>query len=100
MGRSYTPTYRVETFDNRMNVSLYQRRLESCAWNCKRDGRPTEANAEKYRQEMNKTFLPGGVNYHISESCGFTIHISTVWIIRQSTGELVAKAKAPMFEVM
>jgi len=95
--RDYTPTYRVE-FRTNLCESLYQMKLQSSPWDCKRDGRPTADNAEKYRREMNQSFLPGGVNYHISESRNVIIHVNYVRIIRQSTNETVAEVKAPIFD--
>ena len=92
MGRSYTPTYRVEVTVNNGKLDLY-------GWDCKCHGRPTNSNAEKYRRKLNESFGPKGVNWHISKSCGVVVHVSSVRVIRQSTGAVVATAKAPLFEV-
>lgn len=93
MGRVVTPTYRVEY---RVNSGYHTLQC----WDSKSYGRATEANLEKWRQALNKSFAPGGVNYHVSEDNGVVVHVSSAKIIRQSTNEVVAKTKAPMFEVV
>jgi len=90
MGRSTTPTFRTEVVD--------QEGIHHMTWNCKTHGRPTNANAETFRKMLNNSYLPGGVNEHISKH--FILHTSKVSVIRQSTGEVVAVANAPMFEVV
>lgn len=97
MGKSYTPTFRVEYRDN-TNAQILS--FNPMAWDCKMDGRPTVANLEKWRQGYNKSFNPGGVNFHVSKEIGVIIHISNAKLIRQSTGEVVAETAMPMFEVM
>lgn len=93
MGRSVTPTFRTEV---RANIGRYG----SFGWDCKVNGRPTQKNADAYRDHMNQSFCPGGVNDHISKSRGVVPHISEVKVIRQSTGEVVVVSNAPMFEVV
>lgn len=93
MGRIVTPTYRVETASNIHGLQL-------SGWDCKRNGRPSDTRAENYRTTMNQRFLPGGVNFGISEASGVIVHLSEVRIVRQSSGEVVARAKAPRFEVV
>ena len=92
MGKSYTPTFRVEYQDNTGSNHM--------AWHSKRDGRPTVANLEKWRQEYNKSFNIDGVNFHASMHCGVIIHINKAKLIRQSTGEVVAETVMPVFEVV
>ena len=92
MGKSYTPTYRVETKDN---TSFYWNRA---AWNVKEHGRATNNNAEAYRVKLNESYQIGNVNEHISKAEGKLVHVSAVRIIRQSTEEVVATANAPLFE--
>ena len=100
MGRSYTPKYRVEYRDNTMFShgvpSLYP---QSMAWDTKRDGKPTNANLEKWRKAYNESFNTGGVNFHASQGTGVIIHIYKAWIIEQKTGAWVTQTDAPMFEV-
>jgi len=50
--------------------------------------------------ELRYVRQPGGVNFHVSDSRGVIAHISTVRVIRQSTGEVVAESNAPLFEVI
>lgn len=92
MGRSTTPTFRAEVKGTIWNFSMF-------GWDCKIHGRPNQTNVDRYRLSLNNSFLPGGVNFDISESQGTIAHVSTVRIIRQSTGDVVAESKAPMFEV-
>ena len=93
MGRSVAYTYRIEAASNVHGLELF-------GWDCKRLGRPSDTRAENYRTDMNKSFLPGGVNFGVSEASGVIVHLSEVRIVRQSNGEVVARAKAPMFEVV
>jgi len=92
MGRSVTPTYRVEVVTN-------VGRITPMAWDCKRDGRPNQKNIDQWRVDINKSFQPDGVNWHVSESSGIVQHISKATVIRQSTHEVVAVSEMPMFEV-
>lgn len=94
MGKIYTPTFRAEVKDNTSPVWI------SMVWNVKDHGRPSNNNAETFRVKLNSSFLPGGVNEHISKSAGFLVHVNSVRVIRQATGDVVAEAKAPMFEVV
>ena len=93
MGHSITPTFRAEV---KANIGHYS----SFSWDCKVNGRPSQKNVDSYRVHMNRSFAPGGVNDHISQSRGVIPHISEVKVIRQSTGEVVATSNAPMFEVV
>ena len=92
MGRSVTPTYRVEVQANT--------RMDMFSWDCKVNGRATETNLENWRQAYNASFGPGGVNWHVSEASGVVVHISKARLIRQRTGEVVAETNAPLFEVV
>lgn len=93
MGRVTTPTFRAEL---KTNVPA---NLTDAAWNCRTMGRPTVENAEAYRIRLNESFKPGGVNGPRNDT-DVVIHVHTVRIVRQATGEVVAEAKAPMFEVV
>lgn len=103
MGKSYTPKYRVEYRDNsdrlrpRNALPVEPGKLQ---WPSKHFGKPTDAKAESFRQDLNQSFLPGAVNGHISESLGVVVHITRLWIIEQATGHKVAQAVAPAFEVV
>ncbi len=93
MGRSTTPTFRAEVKCTNWNFSMF-------SWDCKIYGRPTQENVDRYRDKMNKSFQPGGSNYHVSKNRGMVPHISEVNVIRQAGGAIVATSKAPSFEVV
>lgn len=91
MGHSTTPTFRTEVKGNTHNFEMFR-------WDCKTNGRPTQKNVDRYRSALNKSFQPGGVNFHAGERVA--AHVSEVNVIRQAGGDVVATSKAPMFEVM
>ena len=93
MGRSYTPKYRIEV---KCNVPMD---WLGC-WDSKQYGRVSNVNAEKYRTTFNQSFLPGGVNAHVSEARGVVPWIYHVDVVRQSDGKVMASAHAPAFEIM
>lgn len=96
MGRSITPTYRVEYSDN----DGVQRRpfAKSMGWNGKSAGRATQANLQKWRDTFNASFERGGVNEHISTAAGFVVRIGNCRIVEQATDRVVATFTAPAFE--
>ena len=94
MGRSTTPTYRIEARTNDISV------INDCVWNSKYHGRANQENLEKWRTILNASFQPGGVNEHIAEARKAVPHIIAAKLIRQSTGEVVAETKMPAFEVV
>jgi hypothetical protein len=94
MGKSYTPTYRIEAVLNDSCLGVLY------TWDSKRHGRPTVANLEQWRQATNRSFQPGGVNWHVSQSAGTVPHISAAKLVRQSNRAVVAEIKAPLFEVV
>jgi len=93
MGRVTTPKYRAEF---RTNAKTY---LTPACWNCRTMGRPTAENAEKYRQRLNASFQPGGVNGPRYPG-DVIVHVNRVLIVNQFTNQVVAEANAPMFEVV
>ena len=108
MGRSYTPKYRVEYRDNSMFLPI-TREAPRCriptmhparmSWP-KHLGKPDNAKAEDLRRKMNQSFQPGDVNAHVSNALGVVVHIYRLWVIEQKTGQWVAEANAPAFEVV
>ena len=90
MGKGTIPTYVVHYRD--------QQGLKIVAWTTKTNGRPTEANLEKWRKAMNASMQIGGVNEHISRSLGFIPHVSHAEIHNQRTGAAVCAVRMPMFE--
>lgn len=88
MGRTITPSYRVE---------LMEHRIGSCGPAVSRmgwDGRPTVANLERYVF----AYVDGGVNVHLSESLGYIPIPHSARIVRQKTGRIVASWQAAMFQ--
>lgn len=90
MGRSTTPTYRVEVTANKP-IGFF-------AWN-RRDGLANEVNLELWRQSYNESFQVGGVNGPINDD-DIIVHISSAKLVRQSTGEVVAEVTGPAFEIV
>lgn len=88
MGKTITPTFRVEYRD--------QQGWHSECW----DGRATDKRAEDWRIARNASMKTGGANEHIPPFLGFIPHISHVKIVHQRSGTVVAEAKMPMFEVV
>ena len=95
MGRTSTPTYRVEFKDNTSGHYWNQQ-----SWDCRQDGTPTEANLEQWRIRYNASFQSDGINFHCSKSLGKVIHISEARLVRQATGQIVVATRMPMFEVV
>jgi hypothetical protein len=97
MGTTYTPPFRIEYRDQ---AGWHRRAWESrvhrpyCGL-----GRPSDEKAEQWRKEMNASFQPGGTNEHIRIR-GTVPHISQVRIVRQLDQAVVARAIAPLFEVV
>lgn len=88
MGKSYTPTYRVEYRD--------QTGWNTVLWKGKASAKALEA----WRVQMNESLRPGGVNDQIGKALGFTPHVSHAKLIHQASRQVVAEAKMPMFEVV
>jgi len=88
MGKIIIPKYRAQYRD--------QDGWHTVLWR----GRPTNKAAEKWRNEMNRSFNAGGNNFVVSETRGIIIHVSAVRIIEQATKKCVAYVQAPMFEVV
>jgi len=93
MGRSTTPRYRIDAV-------MTNRRSYVQAWNCERYGTPTLKSAARWREAINKSFLPGGVNFGISESLGRIERVFNFQVIDQRDNRVVVDYKAPMFEVV
>ena len=89
MGRTITPTYRVEVENHPGIWRNY------CAWDSKSYGRACHLNLERWRATLNASFNPTGVNAHI----GSKGRIYSVRLVRQSTGQVVAAYYANTFPV-
>ena len=86
MGKSYTPTYRLEFNDGKPQMQ---------AWK----GRATDQALEQWIYSYAKSLELGGVNQHISLSLGHIPYPNKARIVRQSNGEVVAEWKAGLFQV-
>jgi hypothetical protein len=97
MGRSFTPTYRVEYRTNNMHPNAPSNWL---TYDYKRHGKPTAAKAEDMRKRLNTSFDRDGINFHVSKAAGVVLHVTSLKIVHQESTEVVAEATAPMFEVV
>lgn len=93
MGRVVIPKYRVEV---RGNFTRMGHEISPMIWR----GRVSKKGLEAYRQKMNLSFMPGGVNQHIGEKSGYLPHISFAKIVRQRDGHIMTQVMAPMFEAI
>lgn len=80
MGRSTTPTHRVEFGIVLANGKPV--RHTPAGWDSKRCGRPTDANLALYVEALEASTKPGECNEHLGRT---TVH--TAQIIRQANGE-------------
>jgi len=89
MGKSVTPKYRCEV---KANIGYM---TPSC-WS----GRATEKRLQDHIESLNESFLPGGINGHVSKSRNVIVQIHEARLVEQSTGRVVAVWKAPLFQVI
>lgn len=99
MGKSYTPTYRAEYKTQTGDWRLISWNVRG-GTNRTAHGVPNERNAELLRKALNKSFAPGGVNYHVSKAAGYIVSINRLRVIHQASNQVVAETVAPMFEVV
>ena len=97
MGRTSTPTYRMELEERRTASS--NPAVTRMAWDCRSKGRPTDANLERYVLAYADSLKAGGVNMHLSQSLGHMPIPHSARIVRQSTGQVVASWEAATFQV-
>ena len=99
MGRSFTPTFRIETgpatCPGKATVVT-----STHGWDAKSYGRPTKANLDKYALATIKSMHLGGCNEHISKGYGFIPVPAWIKVVRQATGEVVAEWKPAPFQVI
>ena len=103
MGKSYPPKSRVEYRDNSDMLrprNALPTEPGKLSWPSKHLGKPTNAKAEQFRKDLNQSFQPSGVNGHVSKSLNTVVHIYRLWVIEQKTGQWVAEANMPAFEVV
>lgn len=99
MGRSTTFKYRIEEGSDKRGWKTFG------GWRCadKGKGKPTDANLARWRNAMNASFLPGGVNHNKNYADRYSRTIPQVdglRLVEQSTGRVVAVAPMPMFETI
>jgi hypothetical protein len=63
-------------------------------------GRASAKRLEQWRRDYNKSFNPGGVNWHVSQAIGVVLHISHARLVHQATGATVAQVTMPTFEIV
>lgn len=86
MGRTYTPTFRLE-MDG----------VTAATWDGKK--RPTNDNLRTFVMDYAASLKLGGVNEHISKALGYIPYPGWARIVRQSNNEVVAQWKAGLFQV-
>lgn len=82
--RDTTTKYQV-----RLKVSGYG--FPPMSWNCKRDGRPTAANLQKFVESFEASTREGGVNAHL----GATKVTRAAIMLNDGSRKLVAEYEAP-----
>ena len=93
MGKTIIPTYRIEA--SYVRFTTRSREVQTFAW-LPIYGKPTEANAAKFRQMFNKSLIDGTNNHLFEVMSG----LGTIKIIHQKTGQEVVNFVPPMFEVI
>jgi hypothetical protein len=95
MGRSITPRYALYLDYGRASGWGQF----ASAWDCRRDGRPTVANVERFVSRFVKTQYVGGVNAHIAAAAGFVVVPVAAWVVEQTHARrgVVARWDAPAF---
>lgn len=89
MGRVLTPKYYAVVYDQKGAFEIF--------WK----GHATDKRAEAKRRAMNRSFNPGGANFHVAEALGFIPHVYKLEVVRNDgSNTVVATANAPMFEVV
>jgi hypothetical protein len=98
MGKTFTPKYRAEYRDNsgRWNTITWN---VTSRTNVTGHGAPTVENAERLRKALNKSFMSGGSNEHVSKAVGYVVHVNRLRVIHQATSQVVSETVAPLFEI-
>jgi hypothetical protein len=90
MGKSFTPTYRIEITDDKGEHRY--------AWSVASYGKPTASNLKIYIQKYIESLkCPKGANCHVSKSLGYILEPNKARIVRQKGGQVVAKWEAEKF---
>lgn len=85
MGRTVTPTFALT-----LRVPGFY--MTPSGWDCKRQGRPSDATLAAAVEMFEASTRPGGCNAHL----GTTV-VSSAKVVRQSTGDVVAEYRAAAF---
>lgn len=72
-----------------VTVTVPGRRYSPASWNCKRYGRPTEANLRKYVESFEASTRPGGCNAHL----GIEVVARAEVRLNDGSGKVVAEYK-------
>ena len=86
MSATLTTKYQV-----RISVPGYS--YPPMSWNCRRDGRPTDANLREYVLNFEASTQPDGVNAHL----GVTVVRLHSLLVNDCQGTVVSRYYAPMF---
>jgi len=92
MGRTTTPTFRVEMTTVRLRDG--QRFGFQLGWE-KQYGRPTGEALARFVKDFDQATAPGGVNAHLGQE-----QTTQAKVVRQATQEVVAEFVRPMFEAV
>lgn len=90
MGKTYTPTYRVEYYD--------QLGKHTALWTL--PGKPTPDKLAAWITSYHASLKIGGCNEHLSKSYGFVPFAHKAFIIRQSTRKEICTWRAPLFVIV
>jgi len=91
MRRSTTPKYVISTLDVSGLTSIME-------WNCKRYGRPTEANIEIFIKRFNQSLQSGRINAHLGSKA--IVSKGTIYKNTIAPRQEVATFRKPLFEVI
>lgn len=96
MGKSITPTYVIDMHSRKPTGHT---QTDTIIWDTKTMGRANAENLERWILVYGKSFGPGGVNFHVSESLGYLPYPNRAVLRRQPFGGDVAVWTAPPFFV-
>jgi hypothetical protein len=89
MGKSYTPTYRIEFWDCK-GVKAQQ------AWR----GKATKKALAEWVWAYDDSLKVGGVNFHVSQMLKYIPFVSKAIIVRQADNTIMTAWTMPMFQVI
>lgn len=95
MGRSSTPKYVI--YLSCISFINKRKELHRFAWKYKQHGKPTEKNAKRFRDDMNKS-IESGNNTHLNGSQ--SLYSNAIIKENRFNGVIIAQYTSPMFEVI